>query len=458
MTTTPERFFLGLLFSKLNESGVLYAVMRNYASLPDTSAGSDLDILVHPEDIKRAKAVLFDAIKQSGGIAIGCVQTWTFFEVYALGINNKSEWWGLCVEFYTGVQFKSSVPLVDSNQFDACISKYNDISIVSEHIGNAIGFIKEILAHNEFRADKPQYLGSLLHLYTEHSNQYKSIFSPLGQRGLGLLPNVLENPSKAVRSVAIRKFRRAVLVNAFIKSPGSFLYKRVTHEFHRVKRYFHPSGTVIVILGVDGAGKSTVINAIKPVLDAATHNATFVQHLRPSLLPALARLKGQTKVPSGPVLDPHGSTPSGTLGSLLRLTWLTLDYIFGYWLRTRLIIAKRPAIVIFDRYAYDMALDPRRFRINLPVVLVRGFIRWAPKPDLIICLHGNPAVIAARKNELPLEEVKRQTEALLAFAKQEPNAVLVSTEGTVEQARDDVLMALQDFCERRAKGRLQRGD
>ena len=217
-------------------------------------------------------------------------------------------------------------------------------------------------------------------------------------------------------------------------------------------------GVFVVVLGTDGAGKSTVINAIKPVLDDTTYGALEIKHLRPGLLPPLARLKGKQAVQIGPVLDPHGSTPSGTLGSLFRLTYLTLDYVLGYWLLLRPKIAKSPTVILFDRYCYDMALDPRRFRINLPAGLVRGFIRWAPKPDLIICLHGNPAVIAARKQELPLEEVKRQTEALLAFAKQEPNAVLVSTEGTVEQARDDVLMALQDFCERRAKGHLQRGD
>lgn len=218
------------------------------------------------------------------------------------------------------------------------------------------------------------------------------------------------------------------------------------------------AGCFIVILGVDGSGKSTVIEAITPSLNTITNNQIVAKHFRPGLLPPLARLKGKQAVQIGPVLDPHGSTPSGTVGSLLRLTYLTLDYVLGYWLLLRPKIAKSPTVIVFDRYCYDMVLDPRRFRINLPVGLVRWFIRLAPKPDLIICLHGNPAVITARKNELPLVEVKRQTEALLAFAKQEPNAVLVSTEGTVEQARDDVLVALRDFCERSAKGRLQRGD
>jgi thymidylate kinase len=210
------------------------------------------------------------------------------------------------------------------------------------------------------------------------------------------------------------------------------------------------TGCIIAFLGVDGAGKSTVINAVKPVLDAATHNATFVLHLRPGLLPPLARLKSKVKATDGPVLDPHGSTPSGVLGSLLRLTWLTADYILGYWLRVRPQISKQPAIVIFDRYAYDMALDPLRFRIGVPAWVAALFSRLAPRPDLIICLHAEPEIVASRKQELPIEETKRQLEALKAFARTQPNAVLISTEGSIDEVRNRVLSSLYDFFEKRS--------
>lgn len=64
---------------------------------------------------------------------------------------------------------------------------------------------------------------------------------------------------------------------------------------------------------------------------------------------------------------------------------LSLDYILGYWLLIRRKIAFRPAIVLFDRYVYDMTIDPRRFRIGVPGWVARGFTRWVPKPDLILC-------------------------------------------------------------------------
>ena len=57
-------------------------------------------------------------------------------------------------------------------------------------------------------------------------------------------------------------------------------------------------------------------------------------------------------------------------------------------------------------------------------------------------------VIAARKNELPPDEIIRQTATIREFAENEPRAVLVSTMGTVEQARDDVLTVMRDACAR----------
>lgn len=117
-------------------------------------------------------------------------------------------------------------------------------------------------------------------------------------------------------------------------------------------------------------------------------------------------------------------------------------------------IAKQPTVVIFDRYAYDMVLDQRRFRIRLPQRVVEWFVAMAPKPDLIFCLYGNPEIIVARKGELPLEETRRQVNALREFARRESRAVLISTDTSIEETRDQVLQTLCTFLEKRAQERL----
>ena len=331
---------------------------------------------------------------------------------------------------------------------------HNDIKILPTDIGNTIGYIKEILVHDKFRRDKPQYQESAALLTMQRPNLFTEIFSPLGVQGRDLLMSVLKSFSISEAVPKIKKFRFLVKWRAFVSDPFLFVYKRLGHEIFRWRRFIKPPGTVIAVLGVDGAGKSTLINAIIPALNVATHNAVVVQHLRPALLPPLARLKGNKNLPAGPVVEPHGSTSSGKLGSLLRLTYLTLDYLVGYWLWTRPKIAKSPALVIFDRYAYDMALDPRRFRIGLSGRVAGWFAALAPKPDLILCLHCDSEVISMRKQELHRKETRRQVVALRAFASREPRAVLISTDTNIEETRDQVLQILCEFLRVKAEKHL----
>ncbi|MEM3627281.1 MAG: hypothetical protein QXZ25_04575 [Candidatus Bathyarchaeia archaeon] len=199
---------------------------------------------------------------------------------------------------------------------------------------------------------------------------------------------------------------------------------------------------------MDGSGKSTVIQAIESCINATSPNNLFVVHLRPSLLPPLARLKGIKSVTEGPVTNPHGSPPSGVLLSLARVIYYTLDYVIGYWLKIRPKIAKRPAIVIFDRYAYDMVIDPLRFRIGISSKFVAMFTKFVPKPDLLICLDAPVEVILSRKKELPKEEIQRQIEALRQFAHKESNAYWISTDRPVQEIANEILSIISDYRRR----------
>lgn len=447
---SSENIFLRELFEELTTNRIPYAVMRNHETLPYSSGGSDLDILVLPEDATKVEEILLQAVAQARGTPIGATKTICFFQVYALGNapSHLDGWWGQCVDVYSGLLFKG-LPLLDDRAWAQFIGKHHGVSALSAGFAGVLGVLKELLNNNHL---PPRYLASARTAAFQEWPVLAAALRPMGSKALGVLHQLLTATTEdADLTRQCRQLRSAVMAHALRHHPFTTLRQRFLSWWSKVQRYMSPSGSVIAILGVDGVGKSTVINAIKPALDAATHNATVVQHLRPTLLPPLARLKGKGAGASGPVLDPHGSTPSGTPGSLLRLGYLTLDYILGYWLRIRPQIAKQPAIVIFDRYAYDMALDPRRFRIGLPGWAAGLFASLAPRPDLIICLHADPEVITARKQELPLAETRRQVEALRTFAKGQSNAVLISTEGSIEEVRERVLHCLFDFFAEKVK-------
>jgi len=441
----PEHIFLEKLFVELNAAAIRYAVMRNYQSLPYSTNGSDLDILVHPSDAEHARTIIFNTIKQAGGVPIGYVDIPGFLKIFALGSyerdNEKILWWGLRLDISFGLYFAGAINLFEWP--DEYIEMHNGVSILNATLANILGVLKEVLNNNQLPA---RYIDAARKDIDKNWTNISMALAPMGGKASylfrALLTEKIEESTIYDRCASIRK---ALSRHAFWQSPLAYIYRRVCFEWSKVHRYISPPGLMIAILGVDGSGKSTIIGKIRPILEEATHNALFIKHLRPFLFPPLARLKGKKVVFEKPVLDPHGSNPSGTLGSLLRLIYLLLDYILGYWILIRPQIAKQPAIALFDRYAYDIAIDPRRFRIGISARVACWFTKIAPKPDLIFCLHAAPETIAARKQELPIAEIQRQLVALKAFAANQKNAVLVSTEGCSEDVREDTLKILHNY-------------
>lgn len=447
----PEAKFLLGLFGALDAAGVRYAVMRNHHPLPDSAGGSDLDILIHPADAPRAKAATLEAIRQAGGVAIGCSETVGFFKIYALGQTPDTctrGWWGLKLDFNAGLYFYGLCLMDETLAWP--LQNHRGIPVLADGFAGVLGVLKEVL-HNGIVPLRyaPAARGAL----GDDWPKVEALLAPMGPAALARLRAMLlsDLPADALRTECARLrqdfFRHSAARQGVLRAH----WQRLLYQWSKWRRYARPSGMVLAILGVDGAGKSTLIEAILPALNAATHNAVTVRHLRPTLLPPLGRLKGKQHQPLGPVLEPHGSAPSGKLGSLLRLAYLSADYVLGYWLWTRPRIAKQPTVVIFDRYAYDMALDPLRFRIGVSARLAGWFAALAPKPDLIICLHGDAETIAARKGELSVAETQRQLAALRAFAAREASAVLVSTDTGIAQTRDVVLVAICDFLRARAQ-------
>jgi len=118
--------------------------------------------------------------------------------------------------------------------------------------------------------------------------------APVGKSALDQLRDLcLSDPQSPEIKPKAALLRRTLLWSAFVRAPTDFCWRVLGFQWSKVKRIFRPSGLVIAVLGTDGSGKSTIIRAIDPVLAAATHGALFVKHLRPGLLPPLARMKGK---------------------------------------------------------------------------------------------------------------------------------------------------------------------
>jgi len=197
-----------------------------------------------------------------------------------------------------------------------------------------------------------------------------------------------------------------------------------------VKRVTEPTGLWIAMFGPDGAGKSTIIEALETNLSPAFRHV-LRRHLRPHLG------KKPKASDNAPVTDPHGEKARGSQTSLLKIAYWWADYTFGYWFQT-LPASVRSTLTIFDRYYHDILVDPTRYRYGGPKSLT-GFVgAIVPKPALTFILDAEPEVFQARKQEVTFEETARQRTAYQGLSRRLPGAHIIDVDREVSAIAAEV--------------------
>lgn len=192
-------------------------------------------------------------------------------------------------------------------------------------------------------------------------------------------------------------------------------------------------GRVLVVSGPDGAGKSSLADAVEARL-AGEEVRRF--HHRPGILPR----RSQSEVP---VTEPHADPPYGRVLSLAKSLYLFADFVLG-WSFVIAPLRRRGAYVILERGWWDVTVDRRRYRLAVPAPVLSALGRALPAPDLHVVLDAPPEVFYERKKELPVEEIERQSAAWRTLAAG-GKAVVLDATLPVEVLADDV-------CNRMGRG------
>lgn len=178
--------------------------------------------------------------------------------------------------------------------------------------------------------------------------------------------------------------------------------------------WWKPKGFVITFSGVDGAGKSTVIEATRQRIEKIMRRKVVVLRHRPSLLPILSawrygKVAAEAKAAS--TLPRQGGNKSG-LGSLLRFGYYYADYVLGqFYIYLKYVL--RGYVVMYDRYYFDFINDSLRSNIRLPKSVTAAGYRLLLKPRLNFFLYASPAEILKRKQELNAETIEALTKQYL---------------------------------------------
>jgi thymidylate kinase len=165
-------------------------------------------------------------------------------------------------------------------------------------------------------------------------------------------------------------------------------------------------GRFILIVGPDGSGKSTLAGRLVEELKGR-FEGTRRLHWRPTLLPQAGAFLGRSV---GDTSTPHAKEPHGRILSTLVLLYYWLDFFLGGWLKTW-VLKRRGELVVMERGWQDMAVDARRYRLQLTPRLIFAMASLLPAPDLVLVLEAPTEVLLDRKQEISAFELERQATA-----------------------------------------------
>ena len=219
-----------------------------------------------------------------------------------------------------------------------------------------------------------------------------------------------------------------------------------------VERVMRPTGMVVLVSGPDGSGKSTLAEDLPGLLEGVFKRYQN-QHWRPNLLPRPGSFLA--RVPNDPT-KPHARRAYGRAVSLALLGYYWMDFFLGGWF-LHWEIKIRTGLMVRERGWWDIGVDPRRYRLDVPARLVRVLGATLNRPDLALVLEGHPDVLAARKKELAGEEIERQSSAWREILPPSVPALYVDGGRPYQEVARIAREAVLQCLERRAVSRLGAG-
>lgn len=390
-------------FDKLNKIGVNYAVCGNYKDLPHFT-NHDIDIWT--DDINLVESILEKLAEEKG------------FYLYlknktANGSNNlfyyfNNEIQVLHIDLMHETSYRSIFVIVKGTVILNNRVKYKNFYVVNESIEIIMHLIYPIV---NFGKIKTKYL-------KDFENNYRNI------KFIDELSNVVgyKLQKTICKLIAEQKWNEIESLTSKIKYKIIY-YSIIKDKFFRinyilktlllvVRKFIKPAGMFVAFIGIDGSGKSTIIENINEVKKKYFINiSSNLFYWRPFLLPPLRKFIFFNKTTKPENINEHGIR-TVNLSLLYRAFYLfkflyyTIDFILGQ-VKYRYSVM-RGDLVLFDRYYYDLLVYPERFGFYVNPFLIKFIQKFIPKPDITFYLDVETNNLFIRKKELSMNEIERQ--------------------------------------------------
>lgn len=439
-----QQFFLELIL-RFNEGGIKYFILRNYEELPEKNRGKDIDIVIEPGSYKKVSELILSVMEKR---ALPCYTVNQFDRMRCWYIMNPIDNFGIHIDIIENYYCKG-FELIDFQELYDNTQLYKNFRVLNESYDSLMLLLPNVIGYKSL---KEKYRATISSNYQKKKEKMVPLlYKILGKQEGEWVASKLEKEEydaivRKSQKLSSSMKKRVLYRNTF---KGMFNYLRYfTLRAYRVGVCPRKHQRTIAFLGPDGSGKSTFIDGLITklrVLYVSDEERFRVYHHRPSLLPNLGEVGEKVGVvkQDKDFTNPHRGAKTGLISSLVRMTYYWFDYLIGvsYCLRQDVNDTKYS---LFDRYIYDFLVDPRRSRIYLPYWLRKCFTKMVIQPQIVFVLTTNAETIFKRKQELTMEEIKRQLSEFDKLIESHPRFIRIDAGQSPEKMIDDAIKVISN--------------
>ncbi|WP_302545748.1 hypothetical protein [Coprobacter fastidiosus] len=437
------------LIKELEKANIRYFILRNYEQLPNANPSKDIDILIEPCKIKEANHILQQVYKQQNLTHIYLVRfTWVYCW-RGMDINNQLS---IHIDLIAGYRMKGYEIFTFDELYNQTM-EYNGFRVLNRYYEGLIVLIykqfgyKDPLLKQEYKdiiydtcVQNPQFSNDLQILIGKSLTQ--DITTAIMNKNFDLMLSYSKRLTTQLKKYAVKKDT----VGVFFRIIEFYWLK-----FQRIILFRKRYGKSFSVMAPDGAGKTTFLNLLIKNLSFYYLRETelaHVLHFRPEILPNLGAVGEKARVMKQDknFTIPHRAKPAGLFSSLIRITYYWFDYVIGWFIYTSKDI-QYDRFTVFDRYSYDLLVDPRRTRLSLPYWIRKLYVELMPHPRFTFYLDVESDEIFRRKQELTPDEINRQIGEYHKLVKSSKRFIVLNGNHSVEQIMDDAIRIILDtFC------------